>query len=208
MSLMTDKARLRAKFRALRDALPPTQSEAAARAVAMRALSVVLERTRGLDPARTPVALYAGLPGELDCLPLAQALTEQKFAILLPVAGARATPLAFRLWRPGDPLASGRFGLREPPETSPEMTPKILFAPLLAFDREGTRLGFGGGYYDATLAQLRAGGLIAAGGLAFSSQRAEMIPREKHDEKLDFVVTETDLFDFTEFSCASSSSAT
>ena len=63
--------------------------------------------------------------------------------------------MTFRLWRPGDPLVAGRFGLREPSAGAPEMRPKILFAPLLGFDAEGTRLGFGGGYYDATLARLR-----------------------------------------------------
>ena len=82
------------------------------------------------------------------------------------------------------------------------------FAPLLGFDALGARLGFGGGYYDVTLARLRAGGLIAAGGLAFACQQAERISREKHDEALDFVITEKEIFQFTDSACASSSSAT
>lgn len=205
---MTDKAQLRARLREARAKISPEAAGAAAQGVAGRALAFLLEKLGARDPASTPVALYASLPGELDSLPLLCALAEKGFPTLLPVAAAKATPLAFRLWRPGDPLACGRFGLREPVATAPEMVPKILFAPLLGFDDSGTRLGFGGGYYDATLARLRADGLIAAGGLAFSRQRAERIPREKHDEGLDFVVTETKVFEFTEFSCAFSSSAT
>lgn len=208
VSSMTDKAQLRARLREARANIPPAAAAAAAQGVAGRALAFLLEKLGALDPASMPVALYASLPGELDSQPLLRALAENGFPTLLPVAGVKATPLTFRRWKPGDPLAAGRFGLREPVATAPEMVPKILLAPLLGFDGAGTRLGFGGGYYDATLARLRDGGLIAAGGLAFSCQRAERIPREKHDEGLDFVVTETNVFEFTEFSCASSSSAT
>lgn len=205
---MTDKAQLRILLRETRVKIPPRDAEAAAQAIAARALAFVLQKTVALDPVRTPVALYAVLPGELDCAPLLTALAARKFPTLLPVAGAKATPLAFRVWKPGDPLVSGRFGLREPGAEAPEQIPKILFAPLLGFDGEGTRLGFGGGYYDSTLAHLRREGTILAGGLAFSCQRAEKIPREKHDEPLDFVVTEADVFQFTDSSCAFSSSAT
>jgi 5-formyltetrahydrofolate cyclo-ligase len=194
---MTDKAQLRTLLREARAKISPQAAEAAAQAIAARALAFVLQKTIALDPVRTPVALYAALPGELDCAPLLTALAARKFPTLLPVAGAKATP-----------LASGRFGLREPGAAAPEQIPKIVFAPLLGFDGEGTRLGFGGGYYDSTLAHLRREGTILAGGLAFSCQRAEKIPREKHDEPLDFVVTEADVFQFTDSSCAFSSSAT
>lgn len=200
-----DKAQLRALLLAARNAIPAEQAAKAAQKIAERTLAFLLDTTKTLDPAQTPVALYAALPGELDCLPLLQALAERNYPTLLPVAGAKATPLAFRRWRPGEPLIVGRYRLREPQETAPAMVPKILFAPLLGFDSQGTRLGFGGGYYDATLAHLRKSGLIAAGGLAFSCQRADAIPREKHDEKLDFVVTETDVLVFTESSCGCSS---
>ncbi|MCI4677872.1 5-formyltetrahydrofolate cyclo-ligase [Rhodoblastus acidophilus] len=187
-----EKARLREKLRAARAAIPASQAAAAAERIAARAFALVLEQ--GGAPA--PVALYAAMPGELDCLPLLAALAGAGFPTLLPVAGARATPLIFRLWRPGDPLVAARFGLREPPDSAPEMRPAILFAPLLGFDDKGTRLGFGGGYYDATLAHLRASGPVVAGGLAFSCQRADEIPRESHDQKLDFVVTEADMICF------------
>ncbi len=194
MTIIQEKSRLRAEMRAARAAVSPAQAEAAALAVADRALALTLEKLE--NPA--PVALYAPLPGELDSFPLLAALARLGYPTLLPVAGEQATPLTFRLWRPGAPLVAGRFGLREPSASAPEMRPEILFLPLLGFDAAGTRLGFGGGYYDATLDRLRAKGLTAAIGLAFSCQQAEKIPREKHDEKLDFVITEKKLFDFTD----------
>jgi len=128
---------------------------------------------------------------------------------LLPCAAEKATPLTFRLWRPGDPLVGGRFGLSEPAPGAAEIAPKILLAPLLAFDERGGRLGFGGGYYDATLAKLRASGaFLAAGGLAFSRQQADAVPMEKHDAALDFVITEVNILNFMGDRCAFSSSAT
>jgi 5-formyltetrahydrofolate cyclo-ligase len=181
-----------------RNGVSHSEAVAAARAVAERAgpfLDLLLAE-RGGAPESTPVALYASLPGELDCLPLLHILRERGFPPLLPVAREKATPLIFRLWRPDDPLVSARYGLREPASSAPELTPKILFAPLLGFDAKGGRLGFGGGYYDATLAKLRREGQVLAGGLCFSCQQAENIPLEKHDEKLDFVITEAALFRF------------
>ena len=181
-------------MRAARAAVAPAQAEAAAQAIADRALALTLEMLE--NPA--PVALYAPLPGELDAFPLLAALARLGYPTLLPVAGEKATPLTFRQWRPGAPLVAGRHGLREPSASAPEMRPDMAFLPLLGFDAEGTRLGFGGGYYDATLGHLRAKGLKAAVGLAFSCQQAEKIPREKYDQKLDFVITEKKLFDFTD----------
>jgi 5-formyltetrahydrofolate cyclo-ligase len=199
---MTDKAQLRAQLRAARAKIRPEAAAAAAQGVAGRTLVFLLETLSALDPACTPVALYASLPGELDSFLLLQALAAKDFPTLLPVAGAKATPLAFHLWRPGEKLVSGRFGLREPQPSAPEMSPKIIFAPLLGFDAEGGRLGFGGGYYDATLAHLRRAGQVLAGGLAFASQQVERIPREKHDERLDFVITEERIFRFPALSAS------
>ncbi|MGO8738874.1 5-formyltetrahydrofolate cyclo-ligase [Rhodoblastus sp.] len=198
------KAELRARLRQARSKVSSAEAEEAARAVADRALALTLQKLE--TPA--PVALYAPLPGELDSFPLLAALARIGYLTLLPVAGEKATPLTFRQWRPGAPLVAGRFGLREPSASAPEMRPEILFLPLLGFDAEGARLGFGGGYYDATLDRLRAKGLTAAIGLGFSCQQAEKIPSESHDQKLDFVITEKGLFDFTDPSCVFSSSAT
>jgi 5-formyltetrahydrofolate cyclo-ligase len=198
---------MRRRFKLFRARVSADEAQAAALIIAETTL--VFLNALGLTPERTPIALYASLPGELDALPLLRRLAESQYPTLLPVAGEKATPLTFRLWRPGDALVAGRFGLREPTPDAPEMGPKIVFAPLLAFDAKGGRLGFGGGYYDATLADLRASKkLLAAGGLAFARQEAAEIPMEKHDARLDFVVTEQQILTFTETSCDFSSSAT
>ena len=115
---------------------------------------------------------------------------------MLPVAGVKATPLTFRLWQPGDQLVAGPHGLREPDATALAQMPKIILAPCWALTQAGGRLGFGGGYYDATLARLRDAGAVLAGGLAFSFQKIDKIPLEPHDEALDFVITEEGLLDF------------
>ncbi len=208
---MHDKAALRARFRALRAQATPESAQAAAEKIAALATPFLaaLRQQAGLSAEQTPIALYAALPGELDCAPLLRRLADENYPTLLPVAGAKATPLVFRLWRPGDALIAGRFGLREPLSETAELTPKILLAPLLAFDDLGGRLGFGGGYYDATLAALRAGQeFLAAGGLAYARQQAAKIPMESHDARLDFVVTEEKLLPPTDSSCGYSSSAT
>ncbi len=189
-----DKALLRSQLRDIRAKIPPAEAELAARRVAELALMLLAEI--GGMPEATPVALYARLPGELDSFPLLEALAAKNFPTLLPVSGEKATPLDFRLWRPGEKLVAGRYGLREPDCSAPRLSPKVLFAPLLGFDGEGGRLGFGGGYYDATLAYLRRGSRVVAGGLAFARQQVAEIPREKHDEILDFVITEEAVFRF------------
>lgn len=189
------KTKLRGQMRAARAAIAPAEAVAVAQRVAALAAPFIFQLA-GPSPATCPVALYASLPGELDCLPLLEKLAALGFPTLLPVAGAKATPLNFRLWRPGEALVEGRFGLREPEASAPEMSPNILLLPLLGFDAEGGRLGFGGGYYDATLASLRGRGAVLAGGLAFSLQQVAKIPLEAHDERLDFVITEQRIFDF------------
>jgi 5-formyltetrahydrofolate cyclo-ligase len=189
------KSLIRVRLREARSKIPSSEAAEAARRIAALVLPFV-GALSDRAPAETPVALYNALPGELDSLPLLQSLSAAGYKTLLPVAGAKATPLTFRLWKLGDPLVAGRYGLCEPEADAPEMTPKILFAPLLGFDAQGGRLGFGGGYYDATLSQLRKKGLVAAGGLAFAIQKIDAVPHEAHDEALDFVVTEENLFDF------------
>jgi len=206
-----EKAELRKRFKEIRASIAADAAEAAALAIAETAppFLLALSQNAGLAAADAPVALYRALPGELDCAGLLVALAALGFPTLLPCAAAKATPLTFRLWRPGDALVCGRFGLSEPSTDAPEMRPKILLAPLLAFDDRGGRLGFGGGYYDATLEKLRAHEtFLAAGGLAFARQRAQNLPMEKHDAPLDFVITEKALSNFMGDRCGFSSSAT
>ncbi|MDR1424899.1 MAG: 5-formyltetrahydrofolate cyclo-ligase [Azoarcus sp.] len=103
----------------------------------------------------------------------------------LPVVVAKEAPLAFRRWRPGMALARGRYGIPAPAQ-GPEIVPDLVLVPLNAFDARGYRLGYGGGYFDRTLAALRP----LTVGVGFESGRiADALP-QPHDYALDWLVTE------------------
>jgi 5-formyltetrahydrofolate cyclo-ligase len=138
-----------------------------------------------------PGAVVAGfwpLPGEIDIRPLLETLHGRGHEIVLPVTPARGEALTFRLWTPGAELVRERFGTVRP--TGAEKRPDCLFVPLLAFDRAGRRLGYGGGYYDRTLAALP--GAVAIG-CAFAAQEVENVPVNPHDIPLHGVATEREL---------------
>jgi 5-formyltetrahydrofolate cyclo-ligase len=187
MSLST-KADLRLAALERRAAVPGEVRQA----FAARATREGLELAR-LHRSRVTGA-YWPIRSEADPLPLLAALADAGLATALPAVAGRGKPLAFRLWRPGDPLADGPLGLREPPPDAPALDPDLLFVPLAAFDRAGHRLGYGAGYYDATLAALAPKRPLAIG-LAFSTQEVASIPAEPHDHPLAFVITERETID-------------
>ena len=138
-----------------------------------------------------PVSGYWPLGSEIDPRPALAALTEHG-PVGLPVVEGPARPLVFRRWRPGDPLVPGGFGTSVPAAGEP-MVPEVLIVPLLAFDGRGHRLGYGGGFYDRTLAALRGRGPVLAVGFAFGAQRVDALPTEPTDEPLDLVVTQEEV---------------
>lgn len=132
---------------------------------------------------------FHSVGSEADCVALLKTLAARGHETCLPVV-LRGEPLVFRAWKPGEALIRGVLNIPVPPEDAPVVVPDILFVPLLAFDRAGYRLGYGGGYYDRTLKALRARKPIVAVGLAFAAQEVEAVPREAFDERLDYVLTE------------------
>jgi 5-formyltetrahydrofolate cyclo-ligase len=139
------------------------------------------------------VSAYFPLASEPSTLPLLQSLAAAGVKTALPVTGKLGTPLIFRLWRPGEPTVKGKMAIKEPLASAQEAAPDLLFVPLAAFDRSGHRLGYGAGFYDRTLAQLRAKKAVCAVGVAFASQEFPELPHEAHDERLDYVLTEREL---------------
>jgi 5-formyltetrahydrofolate cyclo-ligase len=140
------------------------------------------------------IAGYAAVRGEVDPFPLMAALAGQGHPLCLPaVAG---DDLVFRAWKPGDPLVVGRFSIPEPNAKAKERRPDLVLVPLLAFDRDGYRLGYGGGYYDRYLSRHRAKRTIRAVGIAYAGQRLDEIPHEQTDERLDAVVTDEGVIRF------------
>jgi 5-formyltetrahydrofolate cyclo-ligase len=140
------------------------------------------------------VALYWPIRDEIDCKPLLTALMDSGQPVCLPVVLGDGEPLELRLWEQGQPLYPSGFGTLAPSESAPVVEPDVVVIPLLAFDKLGTRLGYGKGYYDRTLAGLSKKPLLV--GYAFSGQELDFIPREGHDMPLDILVTEASVRKF------------
>jgi len=143
-------------------------------------------------PPGTVVSAFWPMPGELDLRPLLEALHARACVCALPVVVARNTPLLFRSWEPATTLVTSRFGIAEPGPDRPAVRPQHALVPLLAFDDDGYRLGYGGGFYDRTLAALRGdgGGPFVAIGVGLEAQRRPLLPREPFDARLDWLLTE------------------
>jgi 5-formyltetrahydrofolate cyclo-ligase len=187
---------------------PPAEDEAliAAKATARRnmaALRAGLDPGLGADLARHVLAGFSPAPGsvisgfwpmgdEIDIRPLLTSLAERGHPIGLPVTGKRGEPLVFRLWRPGAAMLPGRFGTSHP--EGPEVKPDILLMPLLGFDRHGNRLGYGGGFYDRSVAALPGAMRI---GCAFAAQEMDLVPTGPFDQKLHAIATEQGLRHFS-----------
>lgn len=155
------------------------------------AAAVLASLAGGLSlPAGAVVAGYWPLDGEMDCVPLMDALAAKGHPLALPVVVETGGALEFRPWALGQTLEDGPHNTRHP-AAAPPVIPGVVLVPLLAFDRRGFRLGYGGGYYDRTLAGLRQGG---AGpltvGLAFAAQEIERVPTDPWDVELDKIATE------------------
>ena len=143
------------------------------------------------------VAAYWPFRDEIDVRPLFAGLEAMGCNCLLPVMMGRNEPLQFHQWKPGDVLEPSRFGVLEPSKFHPSATPDLLILPLLAFDRHGTRLGYGGGYYDSTLKALRGKGEVLAIGAAYHDQEMNDIPSDAHDQKMDALVTDRSIVWFS-----------
>ncbi|MBY6004880.1 5-formyltetrahydrofolate cyclo-ligase [Salipiger bermudensis] len=149
-------------------------------------LSELLAGHRGV-----PLAGYLPIRTEID--PRAAMAEASAYGpVCVPVIEGEGQPLRFALWEPGMPLVPGPFGAMIP-EAPEFVTPEILIVPLVAFTRAGARLGYGGGFYDRTLEELRRRGAALAVGFAYAAQEAEALPLDPCDQPLDLIVTETEM---------------
>jgi 5-formyltetrahydrofolate cyclo-ligase len=184
----TLKAAMRHAALARRDALPATERQQAAESIAARPFPVAV----------APGAIVAGfmpMKSEINPLPLMHKLAAAGARLALPVVAGQGRPLIMRAWAFGEPLAAGVWGIRQPEAAAREVAPDILIVPLLAFDRAGHRIGYGAGYYDMTIAALRAKHAVTAIGLAFAAQEIAAVPATPHDAALDLVLTEGEVID-------------
>lgn len=185
--ILTDDAPLRAAKAVLRQTLRDRRRalDPAFRAAAAEQLADALPTM----PPAAVVAAYWPRGSELDIRPALRRLAGAGHALALPVVVERDTPLVFRQFRFGDPLVRGN-GADVPVDQAPELEPDVLLVPLLGFDRTGARLGQGAGYYDRTLARLRARRAVRAIGVGFAVQEVPDVPAGPLDQRLDLIVTE------------------
>lgn len=176
--LIEAKRVLRARARALRDRCDPALGADLAR----RVLSDCP------PPEGAVVSGFWPIGSEIDIRPLLHTLHGRGHPVVLPVTPQRGNPLGFRLWRPGEELFPEPFGTVRP--SGEERVPNFLLVPLLAFNRRGDRLGYGGGFYDRTLAGLPCAFAL---GCAYAAQEMASLPITPYDVRLDAVATERDV---------------
>jgi 5-formyltetrahydrofolate cyclo-ligase len=186
--IQTAKAALRREATARRDALPAEARPAAAEALASRPFPLPLA-------AGAIVSGFMPLGSEINPLPLMRRLSASGARLALPVIAGRGKALIMRSWNFGDELERGQWNIREPKAAAAEVEPDILLVPLLAFDRTGHRIGYGAGYYDLTIAGLRARKAVTAVGIAFAAQEVRAVPSTPRDARLDLVLTENEVID-------------
>lgn len=175
------KADLRARALACRAAIPTGDHEAFSRLAADRIAPFIAE-------AET-VALFWPIRGEIDSLPLCKTVRARGGRVVLPAI--IGDDIVFRLFENASELEAASFGTRHPPADAPQCLPDLIVAPLAVFDRTGGRIGYGGGFYDRYVSQLRSSGHpFRFVGIAFSCQEVDAVPLAAHDERLDAIATE------------------
>ena len=181
-NLVQQKQKLREKLRFRREHFA-ANLDGMAQLAAFRALPAPLS---DLLADHAVVGAYAASGDEPDIMPMFAGLAEAG-ALALPHHAGRIAEMAFRLWRPDEPLVKGPWGTRQPADDASLATPNLIFCPLVGFDREGGRIGQGGGHYDRYFA---AHPDVLRIGIGWSVQEIDAAPRESTDIALDAVLTE------------------
>jgi len=181
---------------AARKAASAARKQAAAIVGRDAASAAIADNFQQSIPLQHVDAISGFLPigSEIDTRPLLRKVLEQGVNICLPAVIKRDHPLEFRQWRDGDSLIDEAFGTQAPATTATVVEPDILIVPLLAFDRAGYRLGYGGGFYDRSLQKLRRTKRVLAVGVAFAGQETGTVPRDENDQPLDWIITEREAF--------------
>jgi 5-formyltetrahydrofolate cyclo-ligase len=141
------------------------------------------------------IAAYMPIRTEVSPLPAMEKMAARGRDICVPVVIGNGQPLEFHRWTPDGKMVEGAFGAMIPAERE-VMEPDVVITPLAAFDMNGYRLGYGGGFYDRSFEQLSEKKPIQAIGYAYDAQEVMMVPREKTDFRLNAVITEKGILSF------------
>lgn len=183
MSIATRKQQARTRAKTLRASLSASPTD-------------FVRHWPGMEPSAI-IAGYWPIKDEVDVRPLLSHLA-QTHTIVLPVTPRDRLRLSFRQWTPDCAMEAGPFGTSHPVgelgDGSGPLVPDVVMVPMLAFTRSGDRLGYGGGFYDATLAALKADNpALRSVGVAYAGQMAKLLPTEPTDVALDHILTENGL---------------
>lgn len=175
-----ERARLRERLIGTRLAMSPEERDERSRRIE-RSIGTLLDR---LDPKQ--IGFCWPFRGEFDVRPVVERYIARGGRAALP-ATVPGQPLVFRAWMPSTPLAEGRYGIPIP-EDGELVSPELILIPLVGFDAAGYRLGYGGGYFDRTLAALDP--KPCAVGVGFELGRLDSLRPAPWDMPCDYVVTE------------------
>ena len=148
-------------------------------------------------PSWAVISAFWPFKSELDIRLLIHHLSGNGYSIALPEVTKKCDPLLFRKWTKDIKLVKDNYGVLCLPDNAKIVLPDWLLVPLLAVDKAGFRLGYGGGFYDLTLAKLRKEKKIFAIGVAYDDQIVEKVPRDQHDSRLDAILTERQAVSYT-----------
>lgn len=176
----------RTHLRAARLALPVAERKEIGEALAEHLRQVLNDRMRGAKD--TVFSAYWPIKGEPDLRPLMGELHDAGVTVALPLVETKAAPLTFRRWTPGTRMVRGDWNIPVPPPDAPVVTPEIALAPLIGWTADGYRLGYGGGYFDRTLAALTPKPFVI--GIGFEAAQLTTIFPQPHDIPLDLILTE------------------
>ncbi len=186
---MSEKEKLREIARKNRQEADAADDGMAARRVAAQVIMLP-----ELDHLKS-VAGYYSIKDELDCIVTLKALHAARFELSLPTIVSSDAPLEFRSWDLKSALSDGPFGTKE--ASGDTVTPNVVLVPLLAFDENGSRLGYGGGYYDRSIEKLRQENPdLVTIGIAYENQKLARITVDSYDQPMDMVVTEKTTYRF------------
>ncbi len=184
------KSQLRKSKILQRDSLCGAYRQQASKIVATSLLNLLNELPHN------ELAIFYSIKSEIHIL---SEVTAWGLSLSLPCIEAKNSPLVFRRWNGNiHELETKPFGLLEPSKEAEIVIPDILIVPLLAFDSTGVRLGYGGGYYDRSIAEIRALKNVVTIGIGFEIQKEAEIPQDVFDMKLDYVITEARIYEFNE----------
>jgi 5-formyltetrahydrofolate cyclo-ligase len=187
LSLPEEKALLRKEMSARREIAHDAAKDSAPLALLQHRFPLIPQTNRSI------VSAFYPYQSEIDGRPLLGKLAGEGWTTALPVVIKLGQPLEFRRWFPGEPTIPGKWNIPRPTDDAPIVEPDVLLVPLLAFDRKGYRLGYGGGFYDRSIARLATMKAITTIGLAYAAQEIAHVPHDDLDQPLNYIMTEKDL---------------